>query len=328
MNIRVLGGGIYGCHIATALIADGHTVELHEIADRLFAGASGGIPARVHQGWHYPRSWMTRSACQEHDAEFMSRYGRFTRGVPINVYAVAAHDSYVDFGTYCDVMRAHSMEFITLHDPVEIGLQNVEGAVQTAERHLLVDELRSHFETVLEGHVRFNKPADDPGDWDWTIDCTFCANDAENIDRYEPCLTVLLEGPTDKAVTVMDGPFPSLYPWSEDNGLNSLTSARYTPLDQCRTWGEARGIIDQMSASDIEGQAERMVAQMAFYWPAVRDLYRIADYKLAVRAMPRSASDARLVDIVSQGAGLLRIRAGKIDAVVQAERLIREAMTC
>jgi glycerol-3-phosphate dehydrogenase len=64
VKIRVLGGGWYGCHIALALIGDGHEVEIHETRERIFEGASGSIPARLHLGFHYPRSRMTRAACQ------------------------------------------------------------------------------------------------------------------------------------------------------------------------------------------------------------------------------------------------------------------------
>ena len=74
------------------------------------------------------------------------------------------------------------------------------------------DAARAHFEATLGDAVKLNTPPErvDDDDWDWTIDATFCANDAAGVDRYEPCLVVLLEGPTDKAVTVMDGPLPSL----------------------------------------------------------------------------------------------------------------------
>ena len=80
MNIRILGSGFYGCHLAIALLRDGHNVQVHEIADRMFAGASGSIPARIHRGFHYPRSASTREACNEHYTEFMEHYG-----VPVNI---------------------------------------------------------------------------------------------------------------------------------------------------------------------------------------------------------------------------------------------------
>lgn len=327
MRVRVLGAGIYGCHIASALIAAGHDVEIHEIADRIFAGASGGIPARLHIGAHYPRSQLTRAACGEHHAAFMSVYGDMTRSVPVNLYAVAASDSLMDFGTYCQVLK-NEIEFITVEHPAEFGLREVEGAILTGERHIVTDEMAAHFSAYLAGAVKLGvKPADfDESEFDLTVDCTFCARDSANVDRYEPCMTVILEGPTDRAVTIMDGPFPSLYPWNEDRGLSSLTSAKLTPLARCATRAEAEEVLRTAQTPDIEQNAAAMLEQMARFYPAVRDLYRSVGKKLSIRAMPRSGSDARLVDVVRVGLRTLRVRAGKIDAVIHAEHVVKEMM--
>ncbi len=328
MNIRVLGGGWYGCHLALALLRAGHQVQLHELADHLFAGASGANPARLHKGFHYPRSRLTRAACQDHAEAFMAAYGHLTRTVPVNVYAVAAHDSLVDFGTYLQVLRGE-VEFVTCDRPAELGLEGVEGAVLTGERHVVIDQARQHFTDALGDVVRFHTPAglvDDPA-WDTTIDCTFCANDAEAIDRYEPCVTVLVHGPTDKAVTIMDGPFPSLYPWDEARGLSSLTSARWTPLSKtCRTWAQAQQQLRNVNELDLSARICAMFDQLCEYWPDARRLYRLADYRLAVRAMPRSGADARLVDVVPVGQRAMRVRAGKIDAIFRAEHLVLERL--
>lgn len=325
MRIRVLGGGWYGCSIALALIADGHDVELHEVADRLFAGASGANPARLHAGFHYPRSRLTRAFCQEHHAAFMERYGHLTRGVPVNVYAVAAEDSMLDFGTYTQVLRGE-VEFVTVERPGELGLRKVEGAVLTGERHIVIDLARAHFTEALEGRARFGVPPGlvDDRAWDWTLDCTFCANDGTNVDRYEPCLTALLEGPTERAVTIMDGPFPSIYPWNEIRGLSSLTSAKWTPFAKCGTRAEAEAVLTNVSVREVERRAECMLGQLAEYWPEVLERYRIVDHRLSIRAMPRSGADARLVDVVRVGERALRVRAGKIDAILHAERVVRE----
>lgn len=328
MRVRIAGGGWYGCHLATALISDGHEVELHETADRLFAGASGGNPARLHIGPHYPRSHLTRAACRDHHAEFMARYGHLTRGVPINIYAIAAHDSLLDFDTYRQVLRGE-IEFITIAKPEEFGLRNVEGAILCGERHIVIDEARKYFTKKLDDRVRYGvAPGSNSDAWDAVIDCTFCANDAENIDRFEPCVTALLKGPTDRAVTIMDGPaFGSIYPWNEDLGLSSLTSAKLTPFSKtCRTYAEARAILDDLPEGEIYDRAYQMLEDMAHFWPACLSRYRIVDYRLSIRAMPRSAADARLVDVVRVGERALRVRAGKIDAVFHAERIIREML--
>jgi len=308
--------------LAASFLAEGHSVELHEIAGELFAGASGANPARLHGGFHYPRSRLTRALCQEHHAEFMERYGDLTRGVPVNIYAIAAEDSLIDFGTYCDIL-ARETQFVTVERPAEFGLENIEGAVLTGERHIIIEQARAHFSQILNGHVRFDVAPGmaDHTVWDWTIDCTFCALDGRDVDRYEPCLMVLLQGPTDRAVTIMDGPFPSLYPWHEERGLSSLTSARWTPFSKsCRSREAAQAMLDGMTRDEIDHRAECMIASMERFYPEVRGAYEIADHKLSIRAMPRSGADARLVDIVRTGDRSLRVRAGKIDAILLAER--------
>ena len=328
MRIRCLGLGMYGAHISTALLADGHDVFCHEIAASVFASASGAIPARLHMGQHYSRSKLTRQACQEHQAEFMSVYGDFTHGVGINIYAIAEYDSLVDIGTYKQVLRGE-IEFITIDRPAEFGLRNVEGAILTGERHILVDKLRDHFTKLLDGHIEFGVPAgpvDDPT-WDVTLDCSFCANESAGIDRYEACLTVLLEGPTDRAVTICDGPFPSTYPWDEVRGLSSLTSAKWTPLAKYKTWKEARNFLNKCPTELIEKHAKAMFSQMEFYLPRIRDEYRIVDYRTAIRALPRSAADARLCEVIRVGERGIRIRAGKLDAIFHAERQVKRLLS-
>lgn len=327
MKIRVIGAGFYGCHLAASLLAEGHSVEVHELADRIFAGASGNIPARLHTGAHYPRSRMTRAACLEHYREFMGEYGFLTRAVPVNLYAIAAQRSLVDFEQYVDTLTGE-IEFLTVHDPAEYGLRAVEGAILVGERHIVTDMARAHFEKALGGSVKYGvaQAAVNDSRWDWTIDATFCANDAAGVDRYEPCLVLLMEGPTDKAVTIMDGPFGSLYPWNEEQGVCSLSSAKWTPFSKsCKTWGEARAMLDGLSGSDVRARGREMVASMAEYFPDVLN-YHVVDHRLSIRAMPLSGADTRLVDVARVGERALRVRAGKIDAIIHAERVIKDMM--
>lgn len=325
MRIRILGAGWYGCHLALSLLADGHEVEIHETRNRIFDGASGKIPARLHIGAHYPRSRQTREACQRHTAEFLARYGSLTSMVPVNIYAIARDHSLVDFEQYVATLRGE-FEFITIEDPTEFGIWQTEGAIMTGERHILANRARGYFEELLDGHIRLRRQ---PGitksrQFDLTIDCTFCANDSAGVDRYEPCLVLALEGPTDKAVTIMDGPFGSLYPWDPDQGLCSLSSAKFTPFSKtCSTYMQARAMLDGLTKREIRQQGEQMMAQMRDFYPGI-DQYRIADHMLSIRAMPLSGADTRLVDVIQIEPGLLRVRAGKIDAVIEAERIVKE----
>lgn len=329
MRIRVLGAGWFGCHVASAFLKDGHDVEVHEVGPSVFCGASGKVPARLHLGApHYPRSYATQEACKAHQLEFMSAYGHLTSNVPINLYAVAKDESLVDFGTYLRVLRDSGTEFITVYDPQEFGIFDVEGAVMVGERHVVVDRARKHFERRLDGRILLNTPIGDLNDpaYDVTVDCTFCANDEANVNRFEPCLVLVLEGPTDKAVTIMDGPFPSLYPWNEDLGYCSLSSAKHSPFSKsCRSWSEAKSILDGLRTSDVEKRGEEMIDGMRRFYPAIEE-HVVSGYMLSIRAMPLSAADTRLVDVVRLSDRVVRVRAGKIDAVFEAERQVRRLL--
>lgn len=325
MKVLVKGAGFYGAHVALALLKAGIDVEVHDTGPHAFCGASGKIPARLHLGApHYCRSAATRRACIEHQPEFLEQYGFLTRAIPLNLYAVASDHSTVDFGTYVKIMQGE-IEFLTVYDPAEFGLQNIEGAIQCAERHILTDKARAYFEAELAGRLFFlSDMSDDARGFDYVVDCTFAANSAVNIDRYEPCMVLLLEGRADRAITVVDGPFPSLYAWDEARSLCSLSSARWTPFSKdCKTYAHARAVLDSLSKTEIEHQGEQMIESMAHFYPAVRD-YRVADYMLSIRAMPLSGADTRLVDVRRDGEKLIRIRAGKIDAVIAAEKAVKE----
>lgn len=327
MKIRVLGAGFYGAHIAIALIEAGHGVQVHEINGRIFDGASGKIPARLHQGFHYPRSKKTRMACQKHVPEFMKHYGQFTHGVKTNIYAIAQDASMVDYPQYVDTLT-NEVPFGEIA-PEAYGLKNVEGALLTQERHIVTDQVKAYFEEKLKDHITYYKAAGvvDSPDYDLTIDATFCANDSAGIDRYEPCVVGVLGGPTDIAVTIMDGPFSSLYPWNEKKGLSSISSAKWTPFSKtCKTWEEAKYLLDHLDKREVIDQAYGMINDLSGYYPDLKKNYHIVDTMISIRAMPLSGADARLVDVVKIGDKALRVRAGKIDAVIQAARMILKAI--
>lgn len=326
MKIKVIGSGWFGCHIAHTFLKEGHYVELHEINDEIFTGASGKIPARLHLGApHYPRSMVTQNACQNHQEEFIAEYGDLTGVVPVNIYAIADQHSMIDFGTYHLVLK-NQIEILTLHNPKEFGLQNVEGAVMTGERHIVVDKAKAYFEKHLKDIIIFNSNDLSEDGWDYVIDCTFCTNDEVMIDRFEPCLVLLLEGDAHKAVTIMDGPFPSLYPWNEPKNLLSLSSAKYTPFSkECKTWKEARDLLDNLTKEEIEKQGADMIESMANFYPKVKE-YPIVDYMLSIRAQPLSAADTRTVHVIKKSDKTIRVRAGKIDAVIEGGREVKKLM--
>jgi hypothetical protein len=278
----------------------------------------------VHQGFHYPRSKKTRDACRAHAEEFSEFYSEFIHSVDTNIYAIAEYKSFVDFEQYVDTLTGE-VDFEIIKDPEEYGLRNVEGALLTEEKHIVTDDVCDFYERELSSVIHTNsKPdkIDDPA-YDLTIDATFCAYDSRAIDRYEPCVVGILEGPTDIAVTVMDGPFGSVYPWNPSRRLASLSSALFTPFSKtCRTYEEASAIIAGITGWEKSKRVVDMAADLTQYYTALQN-YTIRGELTSIRAMPLSGADTRLIDIVRIGSSAIRIRAGKIDAVVEATREIR-----
>lgn len=326
MKILIKGGGWYGCHLALALQRHDHQVKLVDRRGRLFGGASGANPARLHMGYHYPRSAVTRLSCQAHLTRFLEQYGHLSRPVELNHYAIAENDSLVDFGTYVQILRAETP--LQVEDPSEYSYRAIEGVIRVPERHLVLREVREWFEAELGQRGIFEGARTD-GLADLTIDCTFCAGSGAGIARYEPCVMGLLEGPTHQALTVMDGPFPSIYPWDELQDLSSITSASLTPLAKCATYKEAEHVLQHSSRATLDDRCDAMLEQMAKFWPACRDLYRLVDVRTGIRAQPLSASDSRYCAIRFAASlspqdlgGTITVQPGKIDSVLVAEEQI------
>lgn len=334
MKILIKGAGWYGCHIGLSLVEAGHEVAVHELRSDIFLGASGNNPARLHSGFHYPRSALTQESCMENQDAFLRSYGFLTHEIKTNIYAVADSGSFLDFGAYkkC-IQKTTAWEEVS---PSAYGLRNVEGAAAVQERHIVTDDVRRFFRDALKDNLSVNCDLFMSGSedyYDWIIDCTFSqttATPAMTIDRYEPCLTVLLQTDTNQAITIMDGPFPSLYPWNESLGLCSLTSALYTPLSKsCRSYKEAVELLARTTRHALMDRAKSMFRQMAYYYPKLGDTDIILDSNLrtSVRAMPSSAADARICKVVKTGEKTLVVLAGKIDAIFHAEKEIKRIIS-
>jgi glycine/D-amino acid oxidase-like deaminating enzyme len=70
----VVGGGMFGCKLALDLRRRGLSVVLLEREQALFRRASYNNQARVHNGYHYPRSILTGLRSRVNAARFLAEY--------------------------------------------------------------------------------------------------------------------------------------------------------------------------------------------------------------------------------------------------------------
>jgi len=66
----IIGGGIFGCYAALYLANQGEEVVVFEKEAKLFKKASLVNQARLHSGYHYPRSVATAQMSDAHKNRF------------------------------------------------------------------------------------------------------------------------------------------------------------------------------------------------------------------------------------------------------------------
>lgn len=329
----IIGGGWYGCHIATSLRSLGFDVRVFDGASRLLDSASGNNQFRLHLGFHYARHYGTRMQSRDGFSRFVERYPGLSRAVEDNIYAVSRGDSLIDFLTYKLIMTSSGIEFSEMAAPPP-ELVNVEGCLRTPERVLLLAKARSYFRERLDGVLELGHTVGrieprgeqvyvDGSSFDFVIDATWGHLTRPPIDLfYEPTLLLYYEanGPF-PAVTLVDGPLCSVYP-TEDPSLYTLSSVTHTPLGRYATSTEARAALAAVTPELVAEKVARMEAEILRYVPTFRDVFRFLGPQLAIKTKPIGSFDDRSCHVFRDGR-IFSVMSGKIDTVFFAvERIL------
>lgn len=109
LEVAVIGGGFYGCSIATHLAAQGASVSVFEREAKLLTRASYHNQARLHGGYHYPRSFTTAYRSRYHFARFKRDFAPAVCDTFTKLYAIAKVNSKVSatqFARFCQQIQA------------------------------------------------------------------------------------------------------------------------------------------------------------------------------------------------------------------------------
>jgi len=258
-DLIVIGGGIYGSLAAALAARRGRRTVLLERAPRLLDAASAVNQARVHNGYHYPRSFVTAARSNANFRRFVAEFGDAIRHHHA-LYAVARHDSRVSprqFERLCDLVGiplSPVADITAFADPAAVA------ALWTADETVFdVDVLRSQIlELVRTAGVDLRTQtaaaAADPGRGEarvvtdggaeliapLVLNCTYAG--LERLEGpeglplapallYELSEIALVRAPAgfeQVGLTVMDGPFFSCIPFPSRR-CHSLTHVRYSP---------------------------------------------------------------------------------------------------
>jgi hypothetical protein len=139
MKIAIIGGGWVGCHLANKF-KNYHNITLFEKNNIIFGETSSKNQNRVHEGYHYARSFNTRELCKTTINKFIYEYGFAINNVNKNYYCVPEHKSIVDYKTYLQIFN--DFDFIETNH----NFNNLEGCILTSEKHIDFNKIKNYFE--------------------------------------------------------------------------------------------------------------------------------------------------------------------------------------
>lgn len=353
-DILVVGGGFFGMNIAEYFASRGKSVLLCEKYNGCMKRASYVNQARIHNGYHYPRSILTAMRSRLSFPRFVKDYPEcvvrdFTKYYGIGkilgkINARQFREFCNRIGAECeeasaDVFRLFDSHYIEKVFEVKefafdseilcrimmkrIAEANVELLLSTSVESFVRDE--SGFLATLKSDSKQSYKIRT----DQIFNCTYsnlnALNAASGIGliplKYEMTEMALVEIPESlqgKAFTIMCGPFFSLMPFPSQN-LYSLSHVRYTPHYE---WKDSKeNYISPLQICDADPKRTaypEMILDASRYLPAVKDCkYKKSIWEVKTLLPASEIDDSRpILFMPDYGVpGYHCIMGGKIDNV-------------
>lgn len=258
----IIGAGLYGLYAAKRCGERGERVLVLEYDKAPFSRATYINQARVHMGYHYPRSLTTAVKSAGYFRRFVEDFGFCIHDKFDQVYATSDKFSWTNAGQFMDFCKAAGIRCDEAPVSRYFKPGMCDGAFMTQEytydarilQRYFEEKLRELSNVTLVFEARIDRIIKKSGVFEvWTQDgarreAPFVLNAAyasvnQIIDRtqglekeffdikYELCEIILCEPSKSLAgtgITVMDGPFFSIMPFGK-TGYHSLTSVTFTP---------------------------------------------------------------------------------------------------
>jgi len=258
----IIGAGLYGLYSALFCAKRGDNCLVLEYDSEAFKRATYINQARVHMGYHYPRSLSTAVKSAGYFNRFNEDYGFCVLDKFDQIYATSAHFSWTNaeqFQKFCQAAQIRCDE-VPLSKYFKPGM--CDGAFLTEEytydAHILRDwyleqlekypnvkiEFGARIEKIQRKEELYEVKMADGSSYEsrFVLNSTYAScnqilqkcvdfpDESFGI-KYELCEIILCdidEKLRDTGLTVMDGPFFSIMPFGK-TGVHSLTSVTFTP---------------------------------------------------------------------------------------------------
>ncbi len=363
----IIGGGFYGAAIAIYLAKQRglKRILLVEREDALLTRASYNNQARVHNGYHYPRSFTTAYRSRVNLPRFVRDWPQAVKQDFTKLYAIPRRNSKVtarQFERFCREIGASIQPaepaLRSLFDPhlieevflVEEYVFDANKLAQWAELELGEAGVKVHMETrvteIAHGPDNMLQVVLQPKNGDeevvsckYVFNCTYSGLNQFKGDfpgtqtdlKHEITEMALMQVPPvleGLGITVMDGPFFSMMPFPA-RGLHTLSHVRYTPHLH---WNDKLGIdpYQKLDAYERATRVDRMVRDVGRYLPSVLEAkYMDSLFEVKTVLVKNEGDDGRpiLFEKHHQLPGCYSILGGKIDNIYDVLEKLDEIHT-
>jgi glycine/D-amino acid oxidase-like deaminating enzyme len=361
----VVGGGFYGARLAVMLRKTGRSVMLVEREPALLARASLRNQARVHNGYHYPRSLLTALRSRLNYERFLDEYADCVdRSFP-HYYAIARGISKVTFAQFSEFCRRIGAPLVAAPAPVKrlFDPSRVAAVFDVQECAFDADKLRARVgrdlrdagvDVALETEaVRLDgrgaggsmtlltqsRARESEIATKLVLNCTYSRLNRLLAESNAPIIPAeheltemaLVQPPRElagAAVTVMDGPFFSLMPYPS-RGLFTLSHVRYTPH---ASWHERPGepsVDGDARLASRESRFTHMIRDAQRYLPVMSGSRYVDSLWEVKTVMPRSEQDDSRPILLQRSTAhpnCFTVLGAKIDSVYDVEEALAESL--
>lgn len=363
MNAVIIGGGFYGASIAIHLRKKGfdHVLLIEKEKD-LLQRASYNNQARVHNGYHYPRSFVTAFRSRINLPHFVKDYPSCVKKDFTKIYAIPKAHSKINsmqFHRFCVEIGAKiekaPKEIVSMFDTKRIDsvFQVEEYAFDALKlKEIMIEQLKAAQVEVLLNTTVKNVIAADTIEvhcetqgatktflTTHVFNCTYSGLNHSTPHAFRSSIKIkqeiaelaLVEAPSimkNMGVTVMDGPFFSMMPFPAEN-LHTLSHVRYTPH---QFWMDDEQIdpYKKLEAYAKETRVDRMMLDACKYMPAISDSRYVKSlFEIKTVLIGNENDDGRpiLFEKHPDIKNFYSILGGKIDNIYDIiERLDRELL--
>lgn len=272
-RIAIIGAGFYGLMLALEAkrLCPDATIQVFESGSQPMQRASRVNQARVHAGYHYPRSLQTAFRSQANYHKFIGLFEDAIDSDFKHVYGIASESSKTTFGQFvrfcseigakADVIDEERRPFATSElveglievDEVAFDFQKINKRLShlclEAGVQVLLDTPVLGVEQI-DGTTRLRLQAGFTQPFDFVFNTTYATvgqfgeawlpnSTSVKLELTEMCLVRVPDSLRKIGITIMDGPFFSLMPYPSSD-LHSFSHVRFTPIES--TLDVAKGV--------------------------------------------------------------------------------------